>query len=98
MNQTVLRLVLAFYLIASLVALAMYWLDKSAATRGGRRISEAGLLGIAVIGGWPGAYVARHLFRHKTQKQPFRTYFWLTVLANCALLAAVVFGLSRVRG
>jgi uncharacterized membrane protein YsdA (DUF1294 family)/cold shock CspA family protein len=87
--------VLWFYLAASLVAFAMYWWDKAAALRGGRRTSEATLLGIAVFGGWPGAYVARHLFRHKTRKQPFRTYFWMAVGANCVLLAMVLVGISQ---
>ena len=28
---------------------------------------------LAVIGGSPGAFAARHLFRHKTRKEPFST-------------------------
>jgi uncharacterized membrane protein YsdA (DUF1294 family) len=38
---------------------------------GGPRISEVNLLLLALIGGSPGAYAGRHLFRHKTRKQPF---------------------------
>ncbi len=83
-------LALAFYLLVSLIAFAMYWRDKVAATRGEWRTSESALIGIALIGGWPGAYVARHLFRHKTHKQPFRTVFWLAVGMNCVMLAAVI--------
>jgi uncharacterized membrane protein YsdA (DUF1294 family) len=37
--------------------------------------------------GWPGALAARRVFRHKTTKQPFRTIFWGTVIANCVALA-----------
>ena len=40
-----------------------------------------------LVGGWPGALVARRVFRHKTTKQPFRTIFWVTVIANCVALA-----------
>jgi len=51
--------------------------DKLRAIAGARRISEANLLGLAMIGGTPGAFVARQMFRHKTRKQPFSTQLWL---------------------
>jgi uncharacterized membrane protein YsdA (DUF1294 family) len=35
--------------------------------------------------------VARRVFRHKTMKQPFRTIFWATVVANCVALAWFVY-------
>lgn len=50
---------------------ALFGLDKALATRGRRRIAERRLLTLALIGGTPGAYAARALFRHKTRKQPF---------------------------
>lgn len=57
--------------VINLVAFAAFGIDKLAARRGGWRVSEAKLLGFAFLGGSPGAYAARHLFRHKTRKQPF---------------------------
>jgi uncharacterized membrane protein YsdA (DUF1294 family) len=69
------------------VAFLMYGADKSAAKQGRWRTSESTLHTIALVGGWPGALVARRVFRHKTTKQPFRTIFWLTVIANCVALA-----------
>lgn len=82
--------VLGAYIVMSLVAFVAYWRDKVAATRGQWRTSEATLLGFAVFGGWPGAYFARHLFRHKTRKQPFRLYFWIAVAVNCVGLIFIV--------
>lgn len=77
----------ALYVAAiSLLTLLLYYIDKSAARRGSRRIQERTLHLAALIGGWPGALAGRHLFRHKTRKQPFRTIFWCTVIANIAAL------------
>ena len=78
------------YVGFSALELALYRSDKSAAQRGARRVPEANLHLVALLGGWPGALVARRLFRHKTTKQPFRTVFWLTVLVNCMALAWMV--------
>jgi uncharacterized membrane protein YsdA (DUF1294 family) len=57
--------------IRSPTSFAVFGLDKTLAEARGWRISEAKLLGLALIGGSPGAYAGRHLFRHKTRKQPF---------------------------
>ena len=82
---------LAAYGLFSGVAFLMYGADKSAAEQGRWRTSESTLHTIALVGGWPGALVARRVFRHKTTKQPFRTIFWFTVIANCAALAWFVY-------
>ncbi|WP_256794289.1 DUF1294 domain-containing protein [Terrabacter sp. Ter38] len=83
------------YLLLSVTAFAMYRADKSAASVSGkRRTPESTLHTVDLLGGWPGGLVARHVFRHKTIKQPFRTVFWLTVLANGAALAWLVHELS----
>ncbi len=65
--------------------------DKTAAKQGRWRTSESTLHTIALVGGWPGALVARPVFRHKTTKQPFSTIFWVTVIANCAALGWFVY-------
>lgn len=68
-------IVAAFALIVLVNAWTMlrFWQDKQWAIAGRRRIPEANLLGLALIGGTPGAFAARRLFRHKTRKEPFST-------------------------
>lgn len=78
------------YGLFSAAALAMYAVDKAAAVRGSWRTSESSLHAIALLGGWPGAMLARQVFRHKTTKQPFVAIFWGTVVANCTALAFFV--------
>jgi uncharacterized membrane protein YsdA (DUF1294 family) len=49
----------------------LFGIDKIKAERGSWRVSEAGLLFAAFLGGTIGAYAGRNVFRHKTRKQPF---------------------------
>lgn len=89
-------LLLASYGLFSAMAFLVYRADKSAAEQGRRRTPESTLHTIALVGGWPGALLARQVFRHKTIKQPFRTIFWVTVIANCLALAWIMYEAPRV--
>lgn len=73
------------------VSLITYALDKHAARRERRRVPESSLHIIAVLGGWPGAWIAQQLLRHKTRKQPFRRWFWVTVLLHSAVMLALLY-------
>lgn len=77
------HLVLAVYLVASLLTFVMYAVDKSAARKGTWRTQESTLHLLSLAGGWPGALVAQQKLRHKSSKQAFRSVFWVTVLVNC---------------
>lgn len=76
--------------IVNLWTMLRFWQDKHRARRGERRVPEAKLLGLALIGGTPGALLARRLFRHKTRKQPFSNYLYLIGVLQVVLLAAFV--------
>jgi uncharacterized membrane protein YsdA (DUF1294 family)/cold shock CspA family protein len=76
-----------FYLGICALTFLVYAMDKSAAQSGARRIREAHLHGLALIGGWPGAMLAQQLLRHKSVKQEFRAVFWATVVMNLAAFA-----------
>ncbi|MGE3929482.1 MAG: DUF1294 domain-containing protein [Hyphomonadaceae bacterium] len=79
-------LLLAWACINAAVFLAFGW-DKRQSIRRGSRIAERTLLTLAVLGGALGALLGQQVFRHKTQKQPFRTLLWLAALIN--ILAAI---------
>lgn len=81
MSQTLLPAV-AIYGIASLITYVMYAMDKRAAIKQRRRVSEKTLHWLALVGGWPGAWCAQQWLRHKTQKTTFRRVFWVTVILN----------------
>jgi uncharacterized membrane protein YsdA (DUF1294 family) len=68
-----------------------FWQDKARAIAGARRIPEAKLLGLALVGGSPGAFAARHLFRHKTRKEPFSTYLMVIAAAQAGILIVLLF-------
>ena len=70
-----------------------YWQDKCAAGKGAWRISESTLHLWSLAGGWPGAWFAQQMLRHKSSKQSFRETYWATVVLNCAALGASIWWL-----
>ena len=87
---TLLHLALPALVLVNAWTVLRFYQDKQRAVLGERRIPEADLLGLALIGGSPGALLARQLFRHKTRKQPFSTQLFLIV----ALQAGGLIGLA----
>jgi uncharacterized membrane protein YsdA (DUF1294 family) len=76
----------AWLVAANLVTAPVYAWDKHRAVRGGRRVPEAVLLGLALAGGSPAAALAMGLLRHKTRKPPFLVAFALVLLAQAGLI------------
>ena len=72
------------YLGLSLFTFIIYARDKRAAQKGKWRTSEKTLHLLSLLGGWPGALLAQHKLRHKSQKQPFKTILWITIAINCS--------------
>lgn len=77
-------LVPVLFVISSAITFAIYYKDKSAAISGAWRTPESTLHLLSLLCGWPGAIVAQQTLRHKTQKQNFRSVFWVTVIINLA--------------
>lgn len=77
--------------IAALLSLAtfvVYWIDKRAAERGAWRTPENTLHLLALVGGWPGAWWAQTLLRHKSHKPSFLATYWVTAALNAGALFA----------
>lgn len=79
MSADMLTLAITAVAVVNLMTFLAFWHDKRRAIRGGRRVRESDLLTLALIGGSPGALVARRVFRHKTRKEPFATLLMLIV-------------------
>ncbi|WP_421506553.1 DUF1294 domain-containing protein [Erwinia rhapontici] len=76
-------------LLASTLTCLIYGWYKLAARKGWRREPKSTLLVFGFVGGKPGAIIGHQLFRHKTQKQPFKTYFIISVVLNVMVVIAI---------
>ncbi len=85
--------VAAWLVAVNLTTFGYYAYDKSQARAQpqGERIPEVVLHGMAVLGGTPGAYLGMVVLRHKTIKPAFRLVFWMTVVFQVLLAAALVY-------
>jgi uncharacterized membrane protein YsdA (DUF1294 family) len=77
---------MGFYLTASFITFLIYAIDKSAARKNYQRIPENTLHFLALIGGWPGAFVGQRMLHHKSKKQSFQVIYIITVFINCGIL------------
>ena len=77
----------AWLLGANLAAPAVWWIDKSQATRQGLRVPELALHAIALVGAVPASWLSMSLLRHKTRKPIFRILYAFILLAQLAALA-----------
>lgn len=60
----------------NLLSFLVYGLDKLLALRKRRRIPEASLLTLALLGGSPGAMTAMTVFHHKTDAKAHPAFVW----------------------
>ena len=82
--------VLVAMLAVNVFTILCFRLDKQRAVGGGRRIPEADLLGLAMVGGAPGALLARQLYRHKLG-QPFSNHLHVIFGAQTGVLISLTF-------
>jgi len=73
------RFIVGASVAMSVFAFLAYRSDKQRATTGEWRVPEATLQLTALLGGWPGAFLAQRVYRHKTAKASFQFFFWVIV-------------------
>jgi uncharacterized membrane protein YsdA (DUF1294 family) len=64
--------VLGYVIFASFATYCIYWRDKRSAQAGQWRTPEATLHLAELLGGWPGAFLAQRVLRHKSAKVPYQ--------------------------
>ena len=82
--------ILGVYLVASTVSFCLMATDKRRAEKSRRRISEATLHWVELLGGWPGSFVAQRLFHHKTKKTSYQVVYWMATVANLLMVGGIV--------
>lgn len=75
---------MAVYVIMSSVTFVLYGYDKGMARRHEWRVPGAVLHFLELLGGWPGATLARGVFHHKVSKEEadFRAVTWFIALGH----------------
>ncbi len=82
--------VLGASVAVNLLTFYIYWQDKYKAGRRAWRISEAALHLWGLAGGWPGAWFAQQILRHKSVKAEFRSSYWVSVVVHCAAFGGLL--------
>lgn len=93
------RVMLGWLTIMSLTTFQLYWHDKRCAETRQWRVPEATLHFCEILGGWPAAFLAQRIFRHKTIKLSYQLTFWMIVtIHQCAAMAILLDDGSLRRG
>lgn len=72
------------YVGLSAITAIAYAIDKFRAVKGKWRIAEGTLQLFAMAGGWPGAFAAQRILRHKNRKLSFQVTYWIIVASHLA--------------
>ena len=86
----VITLLTSYLAAVNLIGLALMGIDKRKAKKRAFRIPEATLFIVAIIGGSVGSIAGMYLFRHKTRHRRFVLGMPLILLAQIALVYAVL--------
>lgn len=74
-----LRYIAAYAFLLSIMTGFLYRHDKSQAQSGGWRTPESSLHIAELLGGWPGAFLAQRVVRHKIFKTSYQIVFWMII-------------------
>ena len=89
-----------FYLqwlaVMSAVTAAAFWLDKRRARHRAWRVSNMTLHTLEFLGGWPGAWLAIFIFRHKSRKRSYQLWLAVAVILH-GICVALLYRLLDVK-
>ena len=88
--MTIEQLILIYLIAINVVTFFAYCIDKWKAKRSKWRISEATLLGMAVIGGSIGAWLGMRMWHHKTMHKKFQFGIPLIIVVQIALVIWII--------
>ena len=80
------QIVIIYLVVINVVTFIIYGIDKVKAKQKKWRISEAMLLGLAIIGGSIGAWLGMKLWHHKTLHNKFRLGIPLILIVQIVLI------------
>ena len=84
--MTTRQLILIYLIAINVVTFFLYGMDKWKAKRSKWRISEATLLGLAVIGGSIGAWLGMKVWHHKTMHKKYKYGLPLILIVQIAIV------------
>ncbi|MDP3851441.1 MAG: DUF1294 domain-containing protein [Luteolibacter sp.] len=76
--------------LVSAITYRIYADDKQRAVNSGWRVPESTLHVAELLGGWPGAFIAQRLLRHKCSKLSYQVVFWGIVMLFQYVAADVI--------
>ena len=84
------RILIRVYILISLITFLLYGLDKFLAQAEWKRIPERWFHSMALMGGFPGAWIGMQVFKHKTGKPKFRWVMLAGLLIHSAAAAILI--------
>ena len=87
------RMIFLYLMAVNIITFIVFGIDKQRAKNHEWRISEATLIGLAVIGGSVGALLGMRFFRHKTKHKKFMIGLPLEIALHAALVCMLIWAL-----
>ena len=89
------KILFIYFLSLNVLTFFTYWIDKWKAKKSKRRIREAALLGLAVLGGSIGAWLGMKVWHHKAMHKKFKYGIPAIIIVQLALIGYILFVQSK---
>lgn len=89
------KILFIYFLSLNVLTFFTYGIDKWKAKKSKRRIREAALLGLAVLGGSIGAWLGMKVWHHKAMHKKFKYGIPAIIIVQLALIGYILFVHSK---